>query len=249
MLSAYISFDGLRVTLVLFLAVAQAGMAFWPDLRGWPNTIASRSAALRTPLVPPAWAFAIWGPIFLGCLVFAVWQALPDQLRNPVVALVGWLVIVAFAVNTAWEWLVPKRGFGWTSAALAVLEWGALAAVAAVLVGRAQAAASLHPWFAAAPLMLFFGWVTAAVFVCMSSVLRAKGYIVGTRLSLALLVGFAVVALGSAAATGSVIFAAATAWAAFGVAVTNWTEGRNVALAAPAAIVAAALPVVALVSG
>ena len=212
------------------------------------DTIASRSAALRTPLVPPAWAFSIWGPIFLGCLVFAVWQALPDQLRNPVVALVGWLVIVAFAANTAWEWLVPKRGFGWTSAALAVLEWGALAAAAAVLVAgrkpphRCTRGSQPHRscCFSDGSPRRF----SSACLRCCAP--RDTPWV--TRFSLALLVGFAVVAFGCAAATGSVIFAAATAWAAFGVAVTNWTEGRNVALAAPAAVLAAALPVVAFVS-
>lgn len=65
--------DVARAASVLILAAGQAAMAFWPDLRGWPHTIASRSAALVTPVVPAPPTFAIWGLIFASCLAFGVW--------------------------------------------------------------------------------------------------------------------------------------------------------------------------------
>ena len=63
--------DTLRAGLVLLFAILQAVMAFWPDLRGWRDTISTRSASLSNPVVPVPPTFAIWGLIFLS--LWRVW--------------------------------------------------------------------------------------------------------------------------------------------------------------------------------
>lgn len=114
--------DALRAGLVLLLAVSQALMAFRPDLRGWPDTISTRSAALRTPVVPVPPTFAIWGLIFLSCGAFAVWQALPTNWGDPLLREVGWIALALLAGNVLWEAWVPRRGLDWTSVAIIVGE-------------------------------------------------------------------------------------------------------------------------------
>src|SRR5918995_6748786 len=65
----------------------------------------------ETPsLVGPAnYAFAIWGPIFLLCLAYATYQALPANRANPLLRHVGWFLAGAFFLNGLWEVLVPLR--------------------------------------------------------------------------------------------------------------------------------------------
>ena len=76
-MSAYFSADGLRVLLLILAALAQIAASAAPRLLGWEDDISSRSQSLPTPIVPPGWAFSIWGLIFLGSLAFAIYATLP----------------------------------------------------------------------------------------------------------------------------------------------------------------------------
>lgn len=217
--SAYLSWDGFRAVLVLGLAISQATMAFWPEWRRWPHTIATRSAGLDTPVVPAGGTFAIWGPIFAGCLCFAVWHALPHNLMDPVTGKIGWIMIAVFAANTLWELIVPKRGFGWSSIALISIEAVGLGLTLYVLEIAWDGLTTSQFWLIAAPLHLFAGWVTAAVVVNLSSVLKAKGIHVGSRASILLLVTGGFIGSGIAWQVSSVIFPLAVCWAFGGIVV------------------------------
>ncbi len=67
--------------------------------------------AKETPslVIPADYAFAIWGPIFLLCLAYAAYQALPANRANPLLRRVGWFFAGAFFLNGLWEVLVPLR--------------------------------------------------------------------------------------------------------------------------------------------
>jgi len=163
----YLSMDGLRAALVLLLAVAQAVAAFWPDLRGWNETISTRSESLQNPVVPVPPTFAIWGLIFLSCGAFAVWQALPANLDDTLLTTLGWIAIGLFAGNILWELWVPKRGLDWISVAIIVAEL-LFALTLLFLVASAQLDGWAW-WLVAFPFQLFAGWVSAAFFVNLSS--------------------------------------------------------------------------------
>lgn len=240
MLDAYLSLDGLRAALVLLFAIGQAVMAQWPEWRKWPETVPSRSARQSVPIVPIAWAFAVWGLIFLGCLVFAAWQVLPDQLDDPLLRRIGWLAAAAFALNVAWQYHVPKRD----------LDWGSVAIIAAALVVLLATmfrleAAELHDartfWLAAAPLQLLAGWISAATFVNTGSTLKWSGVQVGRGLNLALLLAAATLGVGVAYWTGALVYAAAVAWALFGIIVANRVRDHDRLIAGTAALL---IPVV-----
>ena len=50
-------------------------------------------AGERPSLVIPAdYAFAVWGPIFLLCLAYATYQALPANRHDPLLRRVGWFL-------------------------------------------------------------------------------------------------------------------------------------------------------------
>jgi hypothetical protein len=238
-MSNYVSPDGLRALIVLLLAVGQALMAYWPELRRWPETIPTRSARFTTPVVPVGWAFAIWGLIFLACLGFSVWHALPAHLDDPLLRTLGWLAAAVFAINIAWEYHVPTRDIDETSVVLIVLALVVLLAALWRLDGAAMA--GIERWLVRAPFELFAGWISAATFVNLSSALRRRGLVVGTGASLALIAGALLLSGAVAALSGSLIYALVTAWALFGIAVANRgadgnaTVGRIAALLMPAA--------------
>jgi hypothetical protein len=215
----YLSMDGLRAALVLILAVGQAITAFWPAFRKWPETIPSRSARLQNPVMPIEWAFAVWGPIFLGIIAFAIWQAMPANLADPLARRIGWLAIAAFAANILWEAWVPKRDLDWASVAII---WAELALLLVILLLIADAdPQGAQFWLVFAPFQLFTGWVSAAVFVNTASTLQRSGVTVGTALSTVMLSLAGLLGGAVAAATGGWIYAAAVAWALFGIVVAN----------------------------
>jgi hypothetical protein len=246
MVTPYLSPDGLRAVLVLLLALAQCLMAFWPDLRRWPETTATRSAALDTPVVPVGPTFAIWGLIFAGCIAFGVWQALPGTFDHPMAQQIGWLAARVFAANAVWEYVVPKFGMGWANAMLAVVEFLGLGMILMFLAWGSWGLGPVEWWLVAAPFHLFAGWVTAAVVVNLSSVLRAKGITIGPARSIGHLLGAGVVALAITWATGAIIYAAAVVWALGGVALAAWRTPDRGAVLGTALVLIGALGIAAV---
>lgn len=248
MIDQYLTADGLRAALVLACAVGQAVMSQWPYLRKWPETVPSRSAASVTPVVPIPWAFAIWGVIFLGCFGLAIWQALPAQLDDPLLRSIGWLAAASFALNAAWEYYVPKRDIGWPSVAIIVMTLVVLLAILSRLEAVEPHDATTF-WLVAAPLQLFAGWISAATFVNLSSTLRLHGVEPTTARSLAFLA--LATALGATVAfwTGSLVYAAAVAWALFGIVMRNRLPSSDRKVGAVALAMIPAAPVAALLGG
>ncbi|CAM9520661.1 unnamed protein product, partial [Chrysoparadoxa australica] len=134
----------------------------------------ARSEAQVVRLFNPApWAFAIWGPIFLGEAIFAAYQALP------LVSIRGswWLAEVspwftaAMVFQSLWctafrPW-AAKGGYLWLPALLLGLTgvslYGATSVMLAALADQDMGIAGVI--FAMLPLGVHFGWITAATLV------------------------------------------------------------------------------------
>lgn len=236
MLDAYASLDGLRAVAVLLAAAAQVLMAQWPEWRRWPETVPTRSAAQSLPIVPIDWAFAIWGVIFLGSAAFALWQASPAQLDDPLLRGVGWLAAGAFALNAVWQYHVPKRDIGWGSVAIIATALAILLAIV-VRLDAAEPHEGLTFWLVAAPLHLLAGWISAAAFVNLGSALKLSGVPMGRGLCLTLLLLAGGLGLSVALLSGEAVYAAGVAWALFGIVVANRVRDRDaVVLGAAAAL-------------
>jgi len=63
-----------RAAIVLAVFI-QIGATFLPAL-GMGDPIGERSDSVRTLITPSGWAFAIWGPLFLGSASFPISQEL-----------------------------------------------------------------------------------------------------------------------------------------------------------------------------
>jgi len=126
-------------------------------------------------VIPADYAFAIWGPIFLLCLAYATYQALPANRHNPLLRRVGWFFAGAFFLNGLWEVLVPLRQPVLLQAILAgIFACSATAYLRLVRWDRGVLSWA-DRWLVALPLGLLFGWITAANVVSFNDTLVELG--------------------------------------------------------------------------
>lgn len=249
MLQSYLSLDGLRSFLVLTTATAQMGLAYLPDMRKSKHTITSRAEDLESAIVPIGWAFAIWGPIFITCLVFAIWQFLPANLEHPFARQIGWMAIAVFLACSIWEVIVPKKGYVWVSLLLSVLELIWLSAISISLAWGRWALSPVEYWIVAIPFMLFAGWVTVAVFVNLALILKAKGFQVGRSVSFVLLILVGLAAAVGTALSDSWIYSIAVAWGLIGIVAANILRDKNVLIAGAASALVFVVGCLGIVTG
>ena len=147
-----------RATLVLLFAVLQVVTGFAPDLFGATNDVGAAVEPYRTPLVPAGWAFAIWGLLYLGCFVFAVFHAL--RRHEPGMARVGWLAALAFLGNAVWVLHQPTYGPGLVS--FLGLEVLAMLAISAAFLTLKVDHAGFFQKLSFGGLWALAGWLTIA---------------------------------------------------------------------------------------
>jgi hypothetical protein len=213
--------------------------------------------AKETPslVIPADYAFAIWGPIFLLCLAYATYQALPANRQNSLLRRVGWFLAGAFFLNGPWEVLVPLRQPVLLQAILAGIF--ACLAVAYLRLVRSEDGVfrQVDRWLVALPLGLLFGWITAANAVSLNDTLVEVGLLgsgVGGALvgALLLIVGAAlacaVISVGEAGPLqGLLAYAGAVLWALAGVVVNQYDASL---ITTGAALLSGALVAMAIIS-
>src|ERR687889_2309590 len=142
-----------------------------------PAIVPIGAIAKETPslVIPADYAFAIWGPIFLLCLAYATYQALPANGQNPLLQRVGWFFAGAFFLNGLWEVLVPLR----QPVVLQAILGGIFACLAVAYLRLVRSERSVFGradrWLVAPPLGLLFGWITAANVVSFNDTLVETG--------------------------------------------------------------------------
>jgi hypothetical protein len=206
-------------------------------------------------IIPSDYAFAIWGPIFLLCLVYAAYQVLPANRQNPLLRRVGWFFAGAFFLNGLWEVLVPLRQPVLLQTILAGIFACLAVAYLRLLHSEHGVLNYADRWLVALSLGLLFGWITAANAVSLNDMLVDLGFLgsgVGGALVGAFLL-FAGAALSSAVILvsstgplqGLLAYAAAVLWALAGVVVNQYDASL---LTSGAALLSAVLVAVALIN-
>ena len=125
-----------------------------------------------TPITPAGWAFGVWGVIFAGIAVFAVWQALPgqrggryDRLAAPFVA--------ANVLNGLWQvpWLLERFG---TAAVVIAGILGSLVWLYVVL--DRMELRGVERWTLGVPASLWLAWLSVAAPLNWTVWLRSLGW-------------------------------------------------------------------------
>jgi len=211
------------------------------------------SSENSTLVVPADYAFTIWGPIFLLCLVYAVYQALPVNRQSPLLRRIGWFTAGAFAFNGLWEILFPTRQF---LLALVVIVCIFTCMAFAYLrlvrdIRRSQLSLDrAERWLVALPLGLLFGWITAATLVSFATTFVALGLLGGgigeaifgvALLLIGGLLASAVIVNGKAGPVqGYLAYAVAVLWALVAVVVNQY----DASILTTGAALVAAVPVI-----
>jgi hypothetical protein len=131
----------------------------------------------RSLILPASYAFSIWGAIFLLCLLYAVYQALPANRESPIFRAVGWWTAGAFVCNTIWNQIFISRQFVLSQVVIFCgLLFAGVAFFRFVQTARPGHLSSVENWVVAPALGLLFGWLTAANVVGLASVLVANGF-------------------------------------------------------------------------
>lgn len=167
---------------------------------------------VNPPIQPAGYAFSIWGVIYLWLVASALFGVIKrrddadwDRPRLP--------LILSLAVGTPWIYVATQSAL-WS----VVLIWVMLVtAFAALLRSPAR-----EFWWFAVPLGLYAGWLTAASFVALGTLLAGYGIVLDqlgwayVGLPIATLAGVAGILWSRKASYGIAI-----TWALIGVAVAN----------------------------
>ncbi|WP_366523501.1 hypothetical protein [uncultured Sulfitobacter sp.] len=185
------------------------------------------------PVQPAGYAFAIWGLIYLWLVVglaFGLWKRRDDTTWHPMrVALAPSLAIGAI-------WLaVATASPVWAS----VLIWAMLiTALAALFRSPVQ-----DKWFAALPVGLYAGWLTAAS--CVSLGLLAAGYGLVDQTTAAIAATLLALVIASGVQTQlkrAPSYGIAVIWALLAVVIANLGQNATVAALAAGGGVAMLIP-------
>src|SRR5688500_3623743 len=86
---------------VIIAALLQILTPLFPQF-GIGEPIGSQSDAVRTLITPAGWAFSIWGALYAGSTLFAIYQALPAQRDNALLGRIRLPAAGAFLGNALW---------------------------------------------------------------------------------------------------------------------------------------------------
>jgi hypothetical protein len=120
--------------------------------------------------VPAGYVFSIWGMIYLGLIVYAIYQALPAQRENPRLQATGWWIVLGGLANIAWIFLWHYEQFPLTLLAMMVLL-GTLI-ITYLRLGTGRIAAPIWEQLAVRiPFSIYLGWITVATIANITSLL------------------------------------------------------------------------------
>ena len=184
-------------------------------------------------------------------MAYAVYQALSANRDNPLLRRIGWYTAGAFACTGLWWVFVPARQLLLAQAMLfVVLICLAVAYLRLVRSERGTLSAGAR-WLVALPLGLFFGWITAANAVGLTSEAVRLGLVDGRGAGEAVL-GAVLLLLGGVLAAGVVLagkavlaqayltYAATVLWALVGIVVNQY----DASILTTGAALVAAVPIV-----
>ncbi|MDA7787889.1 hypothetical protein N8940_01500 [Sphingomonadaceae bacterium] len=227
----------------------QIGSTFLPAL-GFGEQIGDRSDAIRTLVVPSGWAFSIWGLLFLGSAIFAVWQAIPALRSNALLDKIAWFAAGATGANGAWATYTQFNNLDIVSAIIILFSLGCLLMILRSLVSWSQPFSTGERWIAVLTFSALAAWLTVASTVNISATLAYYGVAASGQYPLLAAIIILVAGVIGAAAVlrsrGNPWFALVIGWAMLAIYFKGGQEHSGIALAAA---ISGVLPLVAALIG
>ena len=205
---------------VILAVILQIGSTFLPDF-GIGEDIGSRSDATSTLITPIGWAFAIWGPLYFGSALFAIYQGLPSQRYSALLNRIAWPAAAAFAMNGLWALYTQLYALTLASVIIIAIALICFLTIYRILVHLDRDFTRVERWIVTLPLSALAAWLTAATIVNIAATLRYYG--VGAASDNASLAAGVVAFGGFIAAVavwrgrGNPVYAGVFLWALFGI--------------------------------
>ena len=124
---------------------------------------------------PAGYVFSIWSLIYLGLLLYAIYQALPQQRTNPRQRAIGWLFILSSLANSSWIFAWHYRLYP-LSLLIMLVILGSLIAIYARLYPSFTVASTAERWTTHIPFRIYLGWITVATIANATIVLYDLGW-------------------------------------------------------------------------
>lgn len=249
--------DKLRQFLIVFTIVSLIVMNALSNTGAFGGrTNGDISAKYPTLITPAGYAFAIWGLIFLGLLIFAVYQALPAQATNRRFRAAGPWIILNAICNAIWSPIFNQEWIGVALLVILVMFFSLLMVVEKLEINPRldipDPASTRETWLARVPFLLYFGWLTVATILNIAVYLKASHFpLSGLSESMwadAILVVGLVVGTYLFNRYRSVAYILVFAWAYAAIAVKQQADSGVLIVAGAGAVVAVGLAIAGLVS-
>ena len=135
------------------------------------------SSSLPNAFTPAGLTFAVWGPIFLGLLTFAVYQALPAQ-RGPRLDRLFWPFLLGNLLNAGWLLAFQSLHYGLSVlimlGLLLSLIWLYLRVQALGVLG-APGPQGRERWTLGLPVSLYLAWISVATIADITAYAVSRG--------------------------------------------------------------------------
>lgn len=163
-----ITFRQIMVILTTILTITVNGLANALPINGM-NT-GEISDSFNVYFVPAGYVFAIWGIIYIGMILFAIYQASPKQAENPRLVRIGWWVVAGNLANAAWIFFWHYLFFGWTLVFMLTLLVTLLFTYEGLRKDNEDATRAEF-WLASVPYSIYLGWISVATIANVTDVL------------------------------------------------------------------------------
>lgn len=221
--SQYLALGGMLVMLVLYTLNATGQLG--------PNPIGTTSNATAPLIVPASYAFAIWGPIYIGLIVFPIYQLVKNRDNHPAwVELRGW-----YAANVVANglWLAASSyDMQWTTVGIIVFMLFSLFRINQLLVRIAVSGAEVAYWPERFVFSIYFAWITLATVLNVASALTFYGWdglgVTEVNWTILMITVAALIAGFTSRRYRDVAYAGVVVWAFVALTLKHWGAGTQV---------------------
>lgn len=177
-----------------------------------------------TPLLAEGWAFAIWGLIYAGFVVYAGYQLLPSQRGREVHRRTGWWLAATAVLNPLW--IVAFSAHALPVAEVLIVALLVCLALVFGRLSREPAAGVAERVALRGVVALYTGWVSLATVLGTAATgvwigLPGTGALAAVAGVVVLLAAAAILAWVALSGTAVVPFTAAAVWALAGIVAAN----------------------------
>jgi hypothetical protein len=184
--------------------------------------------------VPAGYVFAIWGVIYIGWIVFTIFQFRSSQKESPRLRRLGYLFALSGIFNAAWlfTWHYNYFGLG----VLVMLSLLGLLIASYLHLNVNQSSVSRAEWWSVdLPISVYLGWITVATVANITDWLYLVNWngfgIAATTWAVIMLAVASLLGLAMAITRRDVGYLSVLVWAFIGIAVKQ-TSAPNVVLSA-----------------